>query len=329
MKKLKRTALMLITGIIAISLGAGAMAQNYDIKVQIDGILHNSGGVIDFGEYKPLQIDSRTYVHTLTFAENAGMKVGWDQDNQTAFIKVIADKNSDKPIEVYAAEQFDALGDNGFGTPSSITVSMMIDNSEAVFRYNYDIGEGHIRGLGKTFEMDGAATLIDDSALMVPLRNLMEILGLNVEWSQEQMTAYVSIPYEVKVQDNLEETDRWVPERYYAGFTPPNYIPDGVHEIGEYLGTFKLTKYCPCNICNGGWGNNTAWAGKIIPGQTIGVNLKDGIPKLAWLYIDGIGWRRAEDTGGGIGYHHIDVAVSSHYEATHGNIVYRDVWLAK
>ncbi len=328
MKILRRSVVLLVCTAVCMLFTNAAFAD-YDIKVQINGVADTGNSIIDFGEYAPVQINSRTYVHTRTFAQSAGMKVGWDQENQTAFIKVIADKNSDKPIEVYAAQQFEALGDNGFGTPSSITVSMMLDNSEAVFRYNYDIGEGHIRGLGKTFEMDGAATLIDDKALMVPLRNLMEILGLQVEWSQEDMTAYISVPYDVRIGDNLEETDRWVPERYYAAFTPPGYIPDGVHEIGEYLGNFKLTKYCPCNICNGGWGDNTAWAGKIIPGQTVGVNLKDGIPKLAWLYIDGIGWRRAEDTGGGIGYHHIDVAVSSHYEATHGNILYRDVWLAK
>ncbi len=41
-------------------------------------------------------------------------------------------------------------------------------------------------------------------------------------------------------------------------------------------------------------GAYTAWAGELIPGQTIAVNLKLFL-KLSWVY-DGYGYRHAEDT---------------------------------
>ena len=95
---------------------------------------------------------------------------------------------------------------------------------------------------------------------------------------------------------------------------------------GTYLGRFKITHYCPCSICNGGWGNNTAYAGKITPGQTIAVD-PNVISPMSWVYIDGYGLRRAEDCGGGIKGNHIDMAVNSHSEAYKIGVVYKDVWL--
>ena len=335
MRNFKKTALYAISLAATVLLSVNAMAENYSTTVRLNGIATHTSETVDFKEFAPTQINNRTYVHTRGFAEAAGMKVGWDQENKTAFLKVFADKTSAKPFEVYTHELFDKL--EPLGTPSNITVSLMMDNQDALLRFNYDIGNGNVAGYAKTVTMDGAATMVDDKALMIPLRNIMELLGLTVDWSQETMTVDVSLPQEAKTTEGLEISDNWLPpyvapavpeEEFYTGDTPPNYIPDGVHEIGEYLGNFKITKYCPCNTCNGGWGPYTAWAGGIIPGQTIGVN-PNVIPKLAWVYIDGLGWRRAEDTGGGIGTLHIDVAVSNHHEATSGGIIYRDVWIAK
>lgn len=311
---------------LAAAMSVSALADG--ISVRLDAVANDYSQTVDFGEYAPTQINNRTYVHTRGFAEAAGMKITWDGEAQTAFIKVMADENSDKPVEVFAAKQFAAIADRALGTPSDITVSLSLNNSKALLRYNYDVG-GVMNGLGKNITMDGAAYMQSNSALMVPLRGIMEALGLTVGWEQESMTAYISVPENAFVPDGLEQTDTWLPEReYYTGNAMPDYIPDGAHEIGEYLGSFRITKYCPCDICNGDWGPYTAWAGEIIPGQTIGVN-PDIIPKLAWVYIDGIGWRRAEDTGSGIGTYHIDMAVDNHYEATHNYIGYRDVWIAK
>lgn len=323
---MRKLRMLIIAGLIAILPGVYAMADDYDIKVRLNQIGSEESILADFGDYAPIQKDYRTFVHIRGFGDQTGMKIGWDQENKTAFIKLIA--GDDTPAARYAKKQFEALADRALGYPSNITVSMMVDNCEAVLRYNYDVGDGNVRGYVKVVEMDAAAMLVDDGALMVPIRHLMELLGFNILWDEETKTVDVTIPQTVTIPDSLTESDQWIPTAYYAADTPPGYIPDGVHELGEYLGNFKLTKYCTCNVCNGGWGPYTAWAGRIIPGQTIGVNLDD-IPKLAWVYIDTVGWRRAEDTGGGIGSKHIDIAVATHTEALSGNIRYRDVWLAK
>ena len=331
MKLLRLAAAALICAFATAAVSVGAMAEDYGITVRLNNITNdNLQGTIVFDAHDPVQINSRTYVHSRGFAEAAGMVVGWDQANRTAFIKVMAAANSDMPIERYAAAQFAALSDRALGTPSNITVSLMLDNSQALLRYNYDSGDGNILGLGRTIEMDGAATMLGDGILMVPLRGLMEALGLDVYWDQDTMTVDVWIPEEINVSDGLDATDKWIPENtYYTGNTPPVYIPNNAYEIGEYLGSFRVTRYCPCDICNGGWGSHTAWAGEITPGQTIAIGAASSIPKLAWVYIEGIGWRRAEDTGGGVAADQIDLAVSNHYDATHGSVNYHNVWLAK
>lgn len=96
---------------------------------------------------------------------------------------------------------------------------------------------------------------------------------------------------------------------------------------GKYLGRFKITHYCPCYTCNGSNSGRTAWAGQIIPGQTIAVD-PSVIGKLRWVYIDGYGYRRAEDCGA-FGGNHIDVAVPTHSMALDMGVVYKDVYLAE
>lgn len=327
--KLKRLTAFALS--FAFAAACAVPAYGYYINVRLNNITaDNTRSDVYFDGHDPIQIYSHTYVHARSFADAAGMIVGWDQDNLTAFIKIKADANSDKPIERYAASQFDLLAGRAPGIPSNITVSLMLDNAQALLRYNYDIGGGNVAGLGKTVEMEGAATTVDYGVMMVPLRSLMEMLGIDVYWDQDAMTVDLWLPDTVTVPDGLEATDKWIPDNTYnTANNPPDYTPDGAHEIGEYLGSFRVTRYCPCNICNGGWGSNTAWAGTIIPGQTVAINLGSGIPKLAWIYIDGFGWRRAEDTGGGVAVNQIDLAVATHYEATHGGVTYHDVWLAK
>ncbi|MCD8390303.1 MAG: hypothetical protein LUD03_00475, partial [Firmicutes bacterium] len=335
MKVLKKLTIFCFCAVFAFNTAASAQD---DIKVRLNGIAGDGSQIIDFGETAPIQIDNRTFVPIRAFGEAAGMTVGWDQENHTAFLKIAADEESQIPIEAYAAELFDTFSNRALGAPQSITVSLMLTNSKALVRFNYDVGDGNVEGFGKMVDMDAAAILVNGGSLMIPLRAVSDLLGMTVEWTQEDLTADISLPEFISAPQEFSVVTQWIPEGeyigedytdgYYTGDVPPDYIPDGIHEIGEYLGSFKITRYCPCDICNGGWGPYTAWAGEIIPGQTIGVN-PDEIPKLAWVYIDGWGWRRAEDTGGGIEDHHIDVAVENHYEATHGEVVYRDVWIAK
>ena len=83
-----------------------------------------------------------------------------------------------------------------------------------------------------------------------------------------------------------------------------------------YLGDFKLTTYC-CekyeHICGTGSGI-TATGTKVTAGRTIAVDPKV-IPYGTKVYIEGYGWRVAEDCGGAVKNKHIDVAIDTHANA--------------
>lgn len=94
---------------------------------------------------------------------------------------------------------------------------------------------------------------------------------------------------------------------------------------GTFLGTFRISHYCPCAICNGKW-NTTATGNPLTVGVTIAVD-KNVIPLSSTVYIDGYGERIAHDTGGAIKGNRIDLLVATHEEAMKLGIVYRDVYL--
>ena len=105
-----------------------------------------------------------------------------------------------------------------------------------------------------------------------------------------------------------------------------------------YLGDYKLTAYCACAICceqyalnrpkdeNGNPIVYTASGAIAQEGITIGVNPKV-IPYGTEVYISGLGWRTAQDTGGGIGMQHIDVYIGSHEAALNSGLTSGDVWV--
>ena len=94
----------------------------------------------------------------------------------------------------------------------------------------------------------------------------------------------------------------------------------------KYLGKFWITHYCPCSKCCGvGGGKITASGTRPTVGRTVGVN-----PKLIKYGTQlQIGKQRgyvAEDTGGGIGWNHLDVFCSSHQEALNAGVGFKKVW---
>ena len=80
-----------------------------------------------------------------------------------------------------------------------------------------------------------------------------------------------------------------------------------------YIGNFKITHYCPCNVCNGSWGSKTAIGTTMTPYRTIAVDPRI-IPLGSKVEIKGKTYV-AEDTGGAIKGNRIDMCVSSHSEA--------------
>jgi len=88
---------------------------------------------------------------------------------------------------------------------------------------------------------------------------------------------------------------------------------------GKSLGSFKLTGYCSCAECQGGWGTWTATGTHVTENRTIAVD-KHVIPLGTWVDINipGEGWKRylAEDVGGGVSGNHIDVYVGDIHSNT-------------
>lgn len=96
-----------------------------------------------------------------------------------------------------------------------------------------------------------------------------------------------------------------------------------------YMGQFQITYYCTEtyeHICNDGGSGLTSSGTTVTAGRTIATDTSI-IPYGTKVYISGIGWRTAEDTGGAVNSKHIDVAVDSHEEAMSKGVVYKDVWI--
>lgn len=88
-----------------------------------------------------------------------------------------------------------------------------------------------------------------------------------------------------------------------------------VEETKTYLGDFTITYYCTENYphtCGGG--GTTASGTQVTAYQTAAVDTSV-IPFGTKLYIEGIGYRIAEDTGGAVNGNKIDLAVTTHEEA--------------
>ncbi len=98
------------------------------------------------------------------------------------------------------------------------------------------------------------------------------------------------------------------------------------HGSGTLLGNFKLTFYCPCEICNGRTDAKTASGTTMAEGRTIAVD-KSVIPLGSRVYIDGFGEFIAEDTGSAIVENRIDICVYSHERAYELGVQYGDVYL--
>lgn len=94
-----------------------------------------------------------------------------------------------------------------------------------------------------------------------------------------------------------------------------------------YMGKFKLTHYCVekrKHICGTGSGI-TATGTKVTAGRTIAVD-PTVIPYGTQVYIEGYGWRVAEDCGGQVKSKQIDIAVNTHSKALSMGTQSGDVW---
>lgn len=330
MKKIYRNLARIGTAAAVICSMAMPVSAHSDFLLKLGALTGPTPTILDLSAQKPVITESDSLVPIRPLAEGAGMRASWDQPTQTATMTLYSCAWSDYNVERYASQLMEKANTYGLDvTPYSITADFKLNDDTAVLRYNYKDSDNDIISIGKTVAVNGAATLVDDGTLMVPLKSSMEIFSLDVKLDSEMMEAEISIPEYVKTQENMS----FVAQRQEEADSIASSVtvtPDhGVNmdpKLGKYLGRFKITHYCPCAICNGGWGTKTAWANGVVPGQTIAVD-PDIIPKLAGVYIDGYGYRRAEDCGSAIKGNRIDVAVSSHSEAMSRGVVYKDVYL--
>lgn len=87
------------------------------------------------------------------------------------------------------------------------------------------------------------------------------------------------------------------------------FIPEKTEN--KKIETFLITAYCPCHKCSEGYGNMTATGKRAVEGRTIAVD-PDVIEYGTRLYIDGVGYRTAEDCGALVKGKHIDIYFDSH-----------------
>lgn len=94
----------------------------------------------------------------------------------------------------------------------------------------------------------------------------------------------------------------------------------------QSLGSFKITHYCSCYYCSGGWGGGTSTGAIATVGRTIAVDPRV-IPYGTRVIINGHVYV-AEDCGGAIKGNKIDIYVANHATALANGVYYTEVFLA-
>lgn len=103
-------------------------------------------------------------------------------------------------------------------------------------------------------------------------------------------------------------------------------VTEAIQVNGKAMGNFKLTFYCACRSCSGGYGAGTATGTRCTEGRTIAVDPRV-IPLGSKVYIEGFGDFIAEDTGGAIKGNKIDIYLSDHDRCYALGVAHANVYL--
>ena len=145
--------------------------------------------------------------------------------------------------------------------------------------------------------------------------------------NQELVETQENLEEEMHVSDGLNNEISDIQEKLSKANKTIDDLKDSESEL-VYIGDFKLTHYCNEqfeHIC--GYGNGlTATGTQTTVGRTIAVDPKV-IPYGTKVYIEGYGWRTAEDCGGAVNGNHIDILVNTHDQAESIGVKNGGVWI--
>jgi len=121
------------------------------------------------------------------------------------------------------------------------------------------------------------------------------------------------------------EQTKVLEEKQVISVETPTFVPE-ITDGRTSLGEFKLTGYCICSECCGGYSDGlTATMTNATPGRTIAVD-PDVIPYGSIVEINGNEYI-AEDCGKAIKGNHIDILCASHELAEAFGVQYAEVYL--
>ena len=131
----------------------------------------------------------------------------------------------------------------------------------------------------------------------------------------ELATTQESLKIEIEKSINLEESLIATNKELEAANTTINDLKNEEYNL-VYIGNYSITHYCTeryAHIC--GTGNGITATGTVVTaGRTVAVD-PSVIPYGTTMYIEGYGFRVAEDCGGAVNGRHIDMAVDTHANA--------------
>lgn len=96
----------------------------------------------------------------------------------------------------------------------------------------------------------------------------------------------------------------------------------------QYVGNFKITYYCTCSYCCGSSTGLTASGNPAVANRTVATDISI-LPFGTRIYIEDLGERVCEDTGGAINGYILDVLVESHDKALQLGVDYKDVYIIR
>ena len=124
-------------------------------------------------------------------------------------------------------------------------------------------------------------------------------------------SAFCAFAEETDLSEQTQQTEEAVNDQGQQDAEAAETSEDAASHLVS-LGVFKTTGYCPCRRCSEGWGRTTSTGAVASSHHTIAVDPRV-IPYGTQVMINGVVYT-AEDKGGGVRGHHIDIFFDTHAE---------------